>query len=513
MADTQLQTANPNAGMASSLGSTSNGTLGSSSGSSDGSSLLGDIGGGISSFLNSPLGNLAEFGTLAGLGLSQASSAESQAANAAGQLTSAGAPFSAAGTNVLGQFTAAEPGSAAQQTQAAGTLGNIANTAFSNYQSGTLSPADQASLNAMVTAEKQQVAQQLANSGGTDTSALDTADQQIDSNALIQKQNLLNAQFQTGQQALTQVQSTYTNLLSNALSSSEFGLGALSQGLNLQITQDAQITQSLNNLFGQIARGFGTAIAPGGGGSAGTSGGGGVGGTAGSAIGKAAGSLLGGSGFTLDPSITGTAGAQDAANTASDFAASNTDAGDLATASNQQWLDSLGSGTGAAGAADAAGAGAADAAGSDIALSSVGTDAATADTTVSGLGGADAGAGAGLGAGVGAAAGIAGVLAPAIIGMSTPAVSLGQNYWTNYANTLNTTLQSGDKGQMAAQINGLLSMPQNQVPANIQQMVWQTGLVPYGTWGLPTGSPQDVLALEQSSNARGSSGTVSQNRD
>lgn len=436
MADTQLQTANPNAGMASTLGN----TTGTSGSSDSGSSLLSDIGGGISSFLNSPLGNLAEFGTLAGLGLSQASSAQSQAASAAGQLTSAGAPFSAAGTGMLGQFTGSNPASVQQQTQAAGTLGDIANTAFTNYQSGKLSPADQASLDAMVTAQKQQVAQQLANSGGTDQSALDSADQQIDSNAMIQKQTLLNNQFQTGQQALTTVQNTYTNLLSNALASSQFGLSALGEGLNLQITQDAQITQSLNALFGQIARGFGTAMAPSGsgGGSGGSSGG--AGSTLANAAGKAVGSVLG-SGFTLDPSITGTAGAQDAANLASDWAAGNTDAGDLAAASNQQWLDSLGAAPAAAAplAADAAPAALAA---SDLAPVGLDAVAPAADTMASEAAGsiaaanapAASSAGAGLGAGVGAAAAFAPLGITALLASHTGAVQLGDDYWQKYSN-------------------------------------------------------------------------------
>ena len=324
--------ANPNAGLSSTiLGNTSAGLSGSSSApstgsSSDSSSLLGDLGSGLTSFLSSPLGNLAEFGTLAGLGLSQASSAQSQAANAAGQLTSVGAPYTAAGANALGQINTTAPASTAQQTQAAGTLGDIANTAFTNYNSGTLSPADQAALTAQTTAQKQQVAQQLANSGGTDTSALDTADQQIDTNAMINKQNLLNAQFQTGQSALTQVQSTYTGLLNNALAESSFGLGALGEGLNLQITQDSQITQSLNNLFGQIAQGFGTA----------------VGGTSGS---KTAGGTTGSVGSSLGSAISnlGTTAAQNAITS-----------GSLATATNAG-TDAIGSTVAGTEASDLAG--------------------------------------------------------------------------------------------------------------------------------------------------------------
>lgn len=57
------------------------------------------------------------------------------------------------------------------------------------------------------------------------------------------------------------------------------------------------------------------------------------------------GSLWGNDAFTLDPSITGDAGAQDASNIASSWVANNTEASDLAKADNQRWLDSLGNNT------------------------------------------------------------------------------------------------------------------------------------------------------------------------
>lgn len=104
-----------------------------------------------------------------------------------------------------------------------------------------------------------------------------------------------------------------------------------------------------------------------------------------------------------------------------------------------------------------------------------------------------AGTGAALGAGVGAL-GLA--LAPALIGMSTPAVALSQKYWDGVSNSLQSAISSGDKGQMAEQVMGLLSQQQSQIPANIQQLVYSTGLVPSGGWGNGV-TPQTEAAASQ----------------
>lgn len=182
-----------------------------------------------------------------------------------------------------------------------------------------------------------------------------------------------------------------------------------------------------------------------------------IGSTVGKTIGNGISNYLGGA-FTADPAITGAAGAQDAASTASGWAASNTDAADLASASNQQWLDSLGGagGSGAAAAGTAApelasvgtdaatadvsiaGLGGADAAGGaaaagDVAMAPVGVDAATADAGVTGLSGGSE-AGGGLSAGMGAAAALLPLGITAELAMHTGAVQLGQDYWNKYNN-------------------------------------------------------------------------------
>lgn len=89
----------------------------------------------------------------------------------------------------------------------------------------------------------------------------------------------------------------------------------------------------------------------------------------------------------------------------------------------------------------------------------------------------------GLGTTLAAAGPIGLALAPALMGMSTPAVQLTGKYWGNVQDSLQKAIASGDKGQIASQVNGLLSQPQSQIPANIQQLVYQTGMVPSIGWG------------------------------
>jgi len=114
---------------------------------------------------------------------------------------------------------------------------------------------------------QQQVAQQtaqlksqLASSGNTDSSALDAGLQQIQNNAATLTQQLQQGNVSTATAALSSVQSTYTNLLNQALSDQSFGFGAQSADVQLQVQSNTQLSASLNQLFGALAQGFGTAL-------------------------------------------------------------------------------------------------------------------------------------------------------------------------------------------------------------------------------------------------------------
>lgn len=97
--------------------------------------------------------------------------------------------------------------------------------------------------------------------------------------------------------------------------------------------------------------------------------------------------------------------------------------------------------------------------------------------------GAQAGAFGAESAGIGAAAGALGLaLAPAIIGMETPPVYLSGDYWRGMTDDMQ---KSTNKSQFAGSALEALNMPQSQVPQNIQQMVYQSGLLQPGqAWGM-----------------------------
>lgn len=200
----------------------------------------------------------------------------------------------------------------------------------------------------------------------------------------------------------------------------------------------------------------------------------GPGGSGASSLGNALSGLLGGS-FTPDASIIGDAGAQTAADSAAQLAAANTDAGDLAAASNQQWLDSLG------GAAPAAAADAAPTALAASDLAPVGVDAATAAPTVTGLD-ATAGAGdaagaqtAGLGATAGAGAAIGLAALPAILAMTIPD-SLKGSYYQNMNQTL--AAGPGTTPQQIGQYYGALDQASASNDPRQLAMLQQLGIQP-----------------------------------
>jgi hypothetical protein len=265
------------------------------------SSLLGDVG----SFLSTNGAGLAEAGVLGGLGISQADSQKKTNDALAASLGEVGAPYTAAGNAELTQLEGGAPVSGAlgasitQQESAAANLGDIAN----EYSTGTVTPAQQQQLNDYAAQQKAMVDQQLAASGNLDSSARQAAYQQIDNNVATMQQNLIAGNTQMATAALTSVQSTYSTLLNQALSSSEFGFSTQEAAVQIQIQSDTQLSQSLNQLFAGIARGFGNQSKSGGSGSVASQVAGGVakaagGGSTGS--GSVAGSAAGG-----DPDTTG----------------------------------------------------------------------------------------------------------------------------------------------------------------------------------------------------------------
>lgn len=225
------------------------------SSSSDGGSLLGDIG----SFIGGNIGGIAEAGVVGGLGISEANAQKKQNDALAGSLSAAGAPNTALGgainTQLQGGKQVSGPlgASIAQQTQAASELGNIA----TEYATGTTTPAQDQQLNDYASQQKAMVDSQLAASGNLDSSARQAAYQQIDNNVATMKQNLIAGNTQMASAALASVQQTYSTLLNQSLSESEFGFSTQEAAVQLQIQSDTQLSGQLQQLFAGIAKGFG----------------------------------------------------------------------------------------------------------------------------------------------------------------------------------------------------------------------------------------------------------------
>ena len=159
------------------------GGTGSSAG---GTSSLSDIGNFFSGITGgvSP-GQLAEFGTLTGLGLYEANLQKGTNNELAGSLSTLGQPFSATGAGINSQITGGKPvsgplgASIADQTGAAANLGKVAN----QYSTGQLTAAQTSQVQDFIKQQRAMVDTQLAASGNTDSSARQAAYQQIDDHA------------------------------------------------------------------------------------------------------------------------------------------------------------------------------------------------------------------------------------------------------------------------------------------------------------------------------------------
>jgi hypothetical protein len=186
-----------------------------------------------------------------------------------------------------GQITPAQQAAADAQTKA-GTdilnlpqnsmLSSIATQAYSAFLSGTLKPADQAKLDQSTLAAKQQVAQMLAQNGITDSSVLASQYQQIDNQAMMQKQTMLDSYMATGNSAFDKYVSTtqagqadiiagakYVSQsleqnLQDALQLTTEGIGPLEQAIQLQMQSDTQLQTNMAELMSGLAQAYSMAL-------------------------------------------------------------------------------------------------------------------------------------------------------------------------------------------------------------------------------------------------------------
>jgi hypothetical protein len=236
--------------------------------------------------LGNTLAGIAPSLIAGGIGLSQAKSAQDQNAAYAAQLTALGGPYTAAGQQLLQQWQSQQITPTQQNVvntlnkqgqtliDSSSQLSSIAQTAYQNYQSGTLPPADAQRLADQTAAQKQQMRQQLAGQGITDSSILAGYDQQIDNQAMETKQSLLDARFATGNQAYDQWLTSTTqgqalqaegakfaatsldNMLTQSLSLGAEGMAPITQAIELKMQSDAALSAQVQQLMGNLASAY-----------------------------------------------------------------------------------------------------------------------------------------------------------------------------------------------------------------------------------------------------------------
>jgi hypothetical protein len=466
----------------------------SDSGGFDWSQILSGLG----SIIGSPL---VSSGALIGLGESAAAQQQSQTAGLTSQLTTPAKPFVQGGVSELQaaqQGLSGKPvttGSIGQQEATAANLGNVAQ----QYSTGQLTSAQQLQVQQQAQAQKQQIAQQLASQGITDSSVIDMYNQQVDNNTAILTQQLTTQNIGIAAQAQAAVQQTYSSLISDAISQFGAGMGPIEDAVNLTIQQNTQIAASLQNLFGQIARGFSGATA---GGASATSGISSGANTLANQLGKLTGNS-GSDSLGAATSDVNSSTALDLSNIDSEIGLDNETylaeqgvQSDVESSLATDLADDLPFSS--AGGAAATGTGAASAAGgADVASSlagfpaasaGIGTDAAVAPalgTAATDAGGAGAAAGsagaggasaAGLGALAGGALAVGGVLAPLAAGLLTQPYTLDASYWSR----LNNAVAAGPGQSAQGNINYLNALREIQGnPSMASAGEWQA-LAKYG---------------------------------
>jgi hypothetical protein len=265
-----------------------------------GSSSLGTLGtaaaaGGLSSLIPSAstVGGMAPYLAVGAIGLEQANAGEEQAAQYSQTQQNLAQPAISESNTLLSNYqsgkinpidqtastTQIAQGQAMLNNPNLASLSSIAQTAFANYNSGTLNAADALTLQQNTDAAKQQVASQLAASGITDSSVLAAQYAQIDNNAQIQKQTMLNNYFNTGNTAYNQwlttteagnaaivagqqiaSQSLQTEL-ANSMAEANIGIGEMNTAISTQMQTDAEYAAQVSQLMGTLATAYAKSVA------------------------------------------------------------------------------------------------------------------------------------------------------------------------------------------------------------------------------------------------------------
>ena len=283
----------PTATVASPTASSVSDTTGTSAGN-----IFDTIGSGLTSLLpggsNAPTG-MAIAGT--GLGLAAASQAQKDLAALSGQEQALGQPYVDAGKADLakyqsGTISPAEQAAADYMKSAGATniseaapLLQLGNTYLGYAATNSLPPNVEAKLSQDVAAQKAAATQQY----GADSSALTAVLAQIDGQAAQTRQNLINnygtqgqsyyasgtALQQTGQADTAAGYQAIVNdiqqNLTNAMAEASLGFGPIEAGIQAQIQGDAAIANALMGMFGELYKNVAASTAPATGGGGGSS--------------------------------------------------------------------------------------------------------------------------------------------------------------------------------------------------------------------------------------------------
>lgn len=255
--------------------------------SSGNQSWLSTIGSDIGSFLSNPAVSAA---IPIGASLYQAGRAQTNAQNLTNAISGTTAPAGALGTAGTNQLLGGpQAGGATGQTVAGTNAVNqqLLGTA-GQYASGSLTPAQQAQIDQY---RRGQAATMKAGLGANvNSSAALVGQQQIDNNAAMMAQNMVQGNVNIAQGALQAVQQAYTSLVTNFLNASGLNFKGTATAVQMQLANNGQVSSLLQQIMGGIASQFTTAAGGTTGGAAGGKGAAAT--TPGGQIGAAAGSLL-----------------------------------------------------------------------------------------------------------------------------------------------------------------------------------------------------------------------------
>lgn len=205
------------------------------------------------------LGNFATAAIPVGASLYQAGRATTNAQNLTNAISATTQPANQLGTATTNQLLGGPAAGGQTGTTVAG-VGGVNQTLLQTagqYASGNLTPAQQAQVDQYVKGQKAQAAASLG--GNINSSAGLVANQQIDNNAAMLAQNLVQGNVNLSTSALGAVTQAYNSLVTNALNASGLGLKGTATAVQTQLANDSQVSQLLQQIMGGIASTYTTA--------------------------------------------------------------------------------------------------------------------------------------------------------------------------------------------------------------------------------------------------------------